>query len=142
MNYRVFMAFHVISIISWMAGILYLYRILVYSAEQGRRDESVTKLLETMGARLYKYITVPAMSLSWVFGIAMIWLNLEILSQGWFHVKLAAVIIMSALTGYAGKLVARYRQGTFDLTSKRVRILNEIPTLLMIIIVFMVILKP
>lgn len=141
--YRIVLALHVLAIISWMAGILYLFRILVYASEKGRANREIHELLSVMATRLYKYITTPAMIVAWLAGITMIVLQPVLLKMGWMHVKLLCVVLMSASTGIAGKWVRRYRDTQEPMpVSKTVRIWNEIPTLLMIVIVVMVILKP
>lgn len=141
--YRIVLTLHVLAIISWMAGILYLFRILVYAAEKGRANREIHALLSLMATRLYKYITNPAMVVAWVAGITMISMQPALLKMGWLHVKLLCVVLMSAATGIAGKWVKRYRDTEEAMpASKTIRIWNEIPTLLMIIIVAMVILKP
>ncbi len=141
--YRVILALHVIAIISWMAGILYLYRLLIYATEQGRNQSQIYVLLGTMARRLYKYITVPAMVVSWLAGLAMVFIQPAIGQQKWFMVKFLCVLLLSGFTLYAGTLVKRYINTDRLLpTSKQLRFLNEVPTLLMIIIVVMVILKP
>ena len=140
--YLTFKALHLISVISWMAGLLYLPRIFVYHAETvGNREQSETfKLMEK---RLYFYIMNPAMILSWVFGILLIhsqgFLSLGLL---WMKIKIGLVII---LTGYHLYLLALLRDFQIDnntKSSKFFRIINEAPTLLLIIIIFVVIFKP
>ena len=133
---------HIVAIISWMAGILYLYRILIYQAERGAKPEA-RELLDTMGTRLYRLITMPAMGIAILAGIALIVQNPELMHQGWLHAKLTAVVILLGSTVYAGRLVRRFRtrEGALP-TSKTLRILNEVPTLLMLIIVGLVIFRP
>lgn len=141
--YRVILAVHVIAIISWMAGILYLYRLLIYASEQGRSQPQIFNLLSIMSRRLYRYITVPAMTVSWLAGLAMVSIQPALGHQKWFLVKFICVLALSFSTIYAGKLVKRYSETDVMMpTSKRLRFLNEVPTLLMIVIVVMVIIKP
>ena len=136
-------AFHIIAIISWMAGILYLYRLLIYASEQGYDHEKVYSLLKTMSRRLQNAITIPAMVLSWVLGLTMVALNTSVLNHGWFYLKLFSVLLLTASTGYAAHLVKRYHVGEKPLpTSRNLRFLNEVPTLLMVIIVCAVVVKP
>jgi protoporphyrinogen IX oxidase len=123
-------ALHVISIIAWMAGMLYLPRLFVYhcTAQKGSVQSETFKVMER---RLLKAIINPAMGAAWIFGIAMIALNPEMLKgQGWLHAKLALVLILSGMHGVLSKHVRLFR------------ILNEVPTLLMIAIVILVIVKP
>ncbi len=141
--YRTILAVHVIAIISWMAGILYLYRLLVYASEQGTDKPAVYTLLKTMTRRLLWAITVPAMILAWAMGLSMLALNQGLLSMPWVHIKLTSVVVLTGATIYAAKLVKRYQVNVRPLPSSRnLRILNEVPTLLMIIIVCLAILKP
>lgn len=134
---------HVIAIISWMAGILYLYRLLIYATEQGTENPPVYDLLKTMSRRLLKYITIPAMVVSWIAGLAMAFLNHAMFSMPWFHLKLLSVVLLTLSTYYAAGLVKRYHEGVEPLPkSKTLRFLNEVPTILMIIIVCAVIVKP
>tara|TARA_B100000902_G_C27081667_1_gene799212 strand:- start:226 stop:663 length:438 start_codon:yes stop_codon:yes gene_type:complete len=140
--YRELLALHVLAIISWMAGILYLYRLLVYAAEQGYDKEDVVSLLQTMSRRLWKGITIPAMTVSWIAGLSMVVLNPSIAAENWFIVKLISVILLTASTIYAGIMVSRYQKKLSIPTGKHFRYMNEVPTLLMIIIVVMVIIRP
>lgn len=141
--YRPILAAHVIAIISWMAGILYLYRILIYSSEQGTSDAKIHALLCMMGRKLYRIITIPAMVVAWALGLTMIGLNPELMSQRWLQVKLICVVLMTCFTIYAGALVSQYEAGKEPLpSSKRLRIMNELPTLLMFVVVVMVIVRP
>lgn len=140
--YREILALHVIAVISWMAGILYLYRLLVYATEQGYEKPDVFSLLKTMTRRLWQAITVPAMVVSWGAGLSMVWLQPSLLSLPWMQVKLLCVVLLTIATLYAGRLVSRYqREGALP-TSKTLRFLNEGPTLFMIFIVYMVIVRP
>ncbi len=140
MIYKVVLSLHLISVISWMAGILYLYRLLVYHAEE---TEIVVKTrLETMQSKLYRIITLPAMLATLVFGLFMVGLNIELLHQPWFHAKLTLAMAMMASTYFAATEMDHQKAGTSKLSGKRLRLLNEIPTLLMIGIVFLAILKP
>ena len=142
-HYRLILAFHIIAIISWMAGILYLYRLLVYATEKGTANQEIHQLLSLMARRLYRYITMPAMVVSWALGLTMVFINPALASGGWFHVKLLSVILLTGSSHYAGRLVKNYETKSKELPpSRRIRFLNEVPTLLMIIIVMMVILKP
>lgn len=140
--YRPILAFHIIAMISWMAGILYLFRILVHGTERRHEHPKVESVLQMMAFKLYKYITVPAMVASWLAGLGMAWLNTSLWQQPWFIVKVASAILLSGATGYAGKLTKAFNRGEALPTGKSLRFINEIPTLLMIIIVVMVIMRP
>ncbi|MEP5759749.1 MAG: protoporphyrinogen oxidase HemJ [Litoreibacter sp.] len=131
---------HVISIIAWMAGMLYLPRLFVYhvDAEVGSDKSKTFKVMER---RLLKAIINPAMISAWIFGL---WAAYEIgaFSQGWFHAKLTLVILMSAAHGYLSRCVKRFSRDENKKSAKFYRILNEVPTVLMIFIVILVIGKP
>ena len=139
--YMVIKALHVIAVIAWMAGMLYLPRLFVYHCGAAL-DSAANELFKTMERRLLRYIMNPAMIATWLFGGLMIWANPSFFGEGWFHVKFAAVCAMTVVH----HLYARWRK-TF-LADKNTRpakfykIWNEAPTVLMIIIVFMVITKP
>lgn len=140
--YRPILAFHVIAIISWMAGILYLYRLLVYAAERRHEHATIEDLLKTMTRRLWKAITLPAMVFSWLAGLTMVLLNPALLGTVWFLVKFVSVIALTASTIYAGIYVGRVQRGEALPKGRSFRILNEVPTLLMVVIVVMVIVRP
>ena len=140
--YRPILALHVIAIISWMAGILYLYRLLIYASENQGRQE-IYELLRTMTRRLWKAITVPAMVVAWLAAIWMLMINSGTLHTLWFTIKFVSVLGLTLSTLYAGRLVALYQKQDGPLPSSgRLRVLNEVPTVLMIIIVIMVIVRP
>ena len=125
-----------------MAGIFYLYRLLIYLAERGDNPE-IHALLSLMARRLYVIITRTAMILSFVAGTFMLVLHPDILQGRWLHVKLTLVLVMAGATIYAGWLVGRFAQKAPNLpTSRRLRMLNELPTLLMMIIVWMAVFRP
>ena len=140
--YLLFKSLHLIALISWMAGLLYLPRIFVYHVENNQKKE-VVEVFQIMEKKLYFYIMRPAMILTWVFGILLIYLNgLEIFSQLWMQLKLVLVILLSIYHEYLGKCLYSLRNGTNTRSSKYFRIINEIPTLILILVVFIVIFKP
>ena len=138
--YLVLKSLHLVSVISWMAGILYLFRLFVYHAEE--TENVVKKRLHVMAYRLWRYITVPAMVASAVFGACMIGLAPSLLAAPWLHAKLLGVAGLVAMTLYGGSTIDALEEGTCRVSSRTFRILNEVPTLLMIGIVFLVVLKP
>lgn len=140
--YRPILALHVIAIISWMAGILYLYRLLIYASERRAEHVKIEELLQIMSRRLWKAITLPAMIVSWFAGLVMLSLNPSLLHWPWFHVKLSCIVLLTFSTLYAGLLVKRVQSSDELPKGKTLRFLNEVPTLLMIIIVIMVIVRP
>ena len=140
-NYTLIKALHLISVIAWMAGLLYLPRLYVYHAENSE-EPILNVTFKTMERRLMLYIMNPAMIVSFVFGIWMIALVPELLEHGWMQAK---VFLLVAMTGYHGAL-ARWRRffakDENNLTPKFYRLINEVPTALMILIVILAIVKP
>ena len=141
-TYLLFKSIHLIAVISWMVGLLYLPRIFVYHVENLEKKQ-VTDIFEIMDRRLFIFIMRPAMILTWLFGIILIYLNgLEVLFSLWIQVKLVLVVILSVYHEYLGKCLKSLKDGTNKKTSKFFRIINEVPTILLIIIVFIVVFKP
>ena len=140
--YLIFKSLHLIAVISWMAGLLYLPRIFVYHVENFEKKET-TDIFEIMEKRLYIYIMRPAMLFSWIFGIALIYINgLDVLTNLWMQLKIFLVIILSIYHEYLGKCMRLLKSGKNEKSSKFYRIINEIPTVLLIFIVFIIIFKP
>ena len=140
--YLIIKSLHLISVISWMAGLLYLPRIFVYHVDNYEKKET-TDIFEIMEKRLYNYIMRPAMLFSWIFGIILIYLNgLDVLFNLWMQIKLALVIILSVYHEYLGKCLWSLKNRTNTKTAKFFRYINEVPTILLILIVFVVIIKP
>ncbi|MDI1346838.1 MAG: protoporphyrinogen oxidase HemJ [Pseudolabrys sp.] len=133
-------AFHIIAVISWMAGMLYLPRLFVYhtAAEPGSQQ---AKTFEVMEHRLLTYIMTPAMAVTWILGIVLM-LQGGWMTAGWLHAKLVLVFGMSALHGLLGRWARDFRAGRNVHSQKFFRLINEIPTILMIIIVILVVVKP
>jgi putative membrane protein len=133
-------AFHVISIIAWMAGMLYLPRLFVYhcEAEKGSVQSETFKVMER---RLLKAIINPAMIVAWVLGLILAWQGGWITS-GWLHAKIALVLGLSAVHGMLAKQVKIFAADRNTRPARYFRILNEVPTVLMIGIVILVIVKP
>ncbi|CTQ56993.1 putative membrane protein [Roseibium album] len=131
---------HVISIIAWMAGMLYLPRLFVYhvDAEVGSVQSETFKVMER---RLLKAIINPSMTLAWIFGLWMAY-ELQAWQDGWFHAKFALVLIMSGVHGYLSRCVKTFAKDENTRSAKFYKILNEVPTVLMIGIVILVIGKP
>ena len=141
-TYLLFKSLHLIAVISWMAGLLYLPRIFVYHVENSEKEET-TKIFEIMEKRLYFYIMRPAMVATWFFGIILIYISgLDIFSQLWMHIKLALVIFLTIYHEYLGICLKSLKLKTNTKTSKFFRIINEVPTIILILIIFIVIFKP
>ena len=133
-------AIHVIAVISWMAGMLYLPRLFVYHAEAGADGEPAATF-KIMERRLLQIIMTPAMVISWGLGL---WLAYDagFLTSGWFHVKLLAVIGMTGMHGYLAAATRRFADGEIVGSSRHWRMMNEVPTVLMLVAVIVVIVKP
>ena len=140
--YLLFKSLHLIAVISWMVGLLYLPRIFVYHVENLEKKET-TEVFEVMEKRLYFYIMRPAMVLSWVFGIILIYVSgVDIFSQFWVHIKLGLVVFLTIYHEYLGICLKSLKLKTNTKTSKFFRIINEVPTIILIFIIFIVIFKP
>ena len=141
-SYLLFKSLHLIAVVSWMAGLLYLPRIFVYHVEN-KEKKIVTDVFETMERRLFIYIMRPAMIFTWVFGLILIYLNgIEVFSQLWMQIKIVLVIILSVYNDYLGRCLLALKYSTNTKSAKFFRIINEIPTLILIIVVFLAIFKP
>ena len=143
MNYYfLFKSLHLIAIISWMAGLLYLPRIFVYHSENIENINS-SNIFKTMERKLFYYIMTPAMILSWIFGLMLIFtLGFDVLNQLWMQIKLVLVLLLTIYHFYLGKCVSGFVNNKNNNSSKFYRIINEVPTILLIIIVFIVVFKP
>ena len=140
--YNLFLSLHIISVIAWMAGLLYLPRLFVYhfTKEIGSETSETFKLMEI---RLLRVIMNPAMIFSWLFGIALIsTLGVESLSALWLQLKVLFVLLLSGVHGYLAKITKEFQQDMRARSERFYRIINEFPTVLMVIIVFLVIFKP
>ena len=140
--YLTLKALHLIAVISWMVGLLYLPRIFVYHAEV-KTDSEAYNIFTIMELRLMKYIMNPAMVATWIFGIWFVYLaGHEIAMQLWMQIKLILVIILSGFHGFLSKCRKNFYNKVNSKTSKFFRIINEIPTVMLIIIIFLVIFMP
>ena len=141
-TYLLFKSIHLIAVISWMAGLLYLPRIFVYHSENIKNIIS-SNIFKTMEKKLFYYIMTPAMILSWIFGIILIFtLGFTVFENLWMQIKLILVILLTIYHFYLGICVNNFSNNKNNNSSKFYRIINEIPTILLIIIVFIVIFKP
>lgn len=134
-------AFHIISVIAWMAGVLYLPRLFVYhtEAEKGSRQSETFKIMER---RLLKAIITPAMIASWVFGLVLAFQTVDWSQAGWFHLKLVLVVVLSGFTGFLARWTREFAEDRNTHTQRFFRIANEVPTLLLIVIVILAVVKP
>ena len=140
--YLLFKSLHLIAVISWLAGLLYLPRIFVYHSENMKTKE-ICAVFKTMERKLFNYIMMPAMILSWLFGLILISsLGFEVLSSTWIKLKLLLVILLTLYHFYLSKLLSDFNFDQNTKSSKFFRIINEVPTILLILIVFIVVFKP
>ena len=139
--YLLFKSLHLISVISWMAGLLYLPRIFVYHSEA--EHDSQKKIFKIMERRLYNYIMMPAMLLSWLFGVLLLHsLGFSVFSEFWMQIKTASVILLTYYHFSLGKFLNDFAIDNNQKTPRFFRIYNEIPTIILIVVIFVVIFKP
>ena len=135
-------AFHVIAIIAWMAGLLYLPRLFVYHAES-TKGSAQGETFKVMERRLLKFITTPAMLASWVLGLYLAFSGvIDWSADGWFHAKLVLVLALSAFHGLLAMWTKDFALDRNTRSARFYRLANEIPTLLMIGIVILVVVRP
>ena len=140
--YLTYKALHLIAVISWMAGLLYLPRIFVYHTEN-QLDKNISNVFKTMERKLYFYIMTPAMIISWIFGILLIGsIGFDQLSTYWLKTKLILVILLTLYHFYLGNFLHKFKMDLNTKSSKFFRFFNEVPTILLILIIFIVVFKP
>jgi putative membrane protein len=133
---------HVISVIAWMAGMFYLPRLFVYHAEQAPPGSEKDAMFQVMERRLMRGIINPAMIATWLFGLMMVWAGQIDWSEGWPWLKAAGVLAMSAFHGFLSSRRKAFAEGCNLLSGRTWRMLNELPPLLMVVIVVAVIARP
>ena len=139
--YLFFKSLHLIAVISWMAGLLYLPRIFVYHSEA--THESQKDIFKTMERKLYNYIMMPAMLLSWFFGILLLHnITFSVFLELWMQIKIISVVILTYYHFTLGKYLNDFAVNDNQKTSRFFRIYNEIPTIILIVVIFVVIFKP
>ena len=139
--YLLFKSLHLISVISWMAGLLYLPRIFVYHAEASH--DSQKQVFKIMERKLYNYIMMPAMILSWLFGVLLIHkLGFNVFTELWMQIKTFSVLILTYYHFILGKYLNDFATNNNIKSSKFYRIINEVPTIILIVVVFVVVFKP
>ena len=139
--YLLFKSLHLIAVISWMAGLLYLPRIFVYHSEA--THESQKDIFKTMERKLYNYIMMPAMLLSWFFGILLLHnITFSVFLELWMQIKIISVVILTYYHFTLGKYLNDFAVNDNQKTSRFFRIYNEIPTIILIVVIFVVIFKP
>ena len=140
-TYLLFKSLHLIAVVSWMAGLLYLPRIFVYHSEAVH--ESQKTIFKTMERKLYNFIMMPAMFLSWLFGVLLIHnLGFSVFSELWMQLKTALVVILTFYHFLLGKYLGDFATDNNIKSSKYFRIINEVPTIILIVVIFLVIFKP
>ena len=135
-------AFHIISVISWMAGMFYLPRLFVYHAEKAKVGSEMDQTFQTMERKLLKVIMGPAMMASWIFGLLLIGMGVFDFGSAWSWIKLLAVVAMTGAHIWLSARQKEFAAGTNTRSGRTYRIANEIPTVLMFIIVIAVIVRP
>lgn len=140
-NYLWLQAFHIIAVIFWMAGLLYLPRLLVYH-HQAKPDGELEGALLVQERNLLKIIMNPALIAVWVFAILMIVANPSLFSAGWFHIKLLLVVILSGVHGFYAASQKKFARGERVKSERFWRIINEVPALMVIAIVLLAVVKP
>ena len=141
-TYLLFKLLHLIAVISWMAGLLYLPRIFVYHS-QNNTQPIISDVFKVMEKKLFYYIMTPAMILSWLFGLLLIHeVGFQQLGQTWMILKIVLVSFLTLYHFYLGRILGQFRLDSNKHTHKFFRLINEIPTILLILIIFVVIFKP
>jgi len=144
-TYLLFKSIHLIAVISWMAGLLYLPRIFVYHTEavQNNKSEDLMSTFKVMERRLFVYIMNPAMILSWIFGALLFHtIGMDNFGSIWLQLKLVLVIILTIYHFFLFQCLRKFADNNNSYSSRFYRIINEIPTVLLIAIVFIVVFKP
>lgn len=134
-------AIHIIFMVSWFAGLFYIFRLFVYHAKH-KNNKEITSAYEVMEKKLLYFIMHPAMLITIITGLSMFHLNPIIWKQPWMHTKLLFVVFLIAYQVFAGITRKKFAAGNYFLSEKACRIINEVPTLCLIVIVIMVIVKP
>ena len=141
MSYEVVKALHIVSVVAWMAGLFYLPRLFVYHADAALGSE-LSETFKVMERRLYRAIMGPASVATWIFGIWLVWLVPDYLYQPWFHVKASFILALTFLHHAMGRWRLAFAEDRNTHSGRYFRIANELPTVCLLVIVFMVVLKP
>tara|TARA_R110000868_G_scaffold218576_1_gene468968 strand:- start:113046 stop:113480 length:435 start_codon:yes stop_codon:yes gene_type:complete len=140
-DYNIIKSLHIIAIICWFAGLFYLPRLFVYHT-MAEPKSSESTMLKTMERKLYRYIMQPSMVFTWVFGLWLVFLTPEWMQEGWMHTKLLFVVALTGFHHICGVYVKKFANNSNLKSEKYFRIFNEIPTIILIIVIFLVVLKP
>lgn len=145
MAYYWFKAFHIIGVVVWFAGLFYLVRLFIYHVEAEAEPEPARSILQNqyglMERRLYNIITTPGMVVTVAMAIGILSQEPEVLKQGWMHAKLAVVALLLVYHFYCGRLIKQLQAGTCQWSSKKLRALNEAPTLMLVVAVMLAVFK-
>lgn len=133
-------AFHLISIVVWFAGLFYLPRLFVYHS--ATEDENMRKSYATMERRLYRIIMNPAVMVVFILGFILLWLNPAVAYGGWFHIKLVLVLALLVYHIFCGRIMRSFAEGESPRTTGFYRLFNEVPTVFLIAIVILAVVKP
>jgi protoporphyrinogen IX oxidase len=143
--YPFFKAFHIVGFVSWFAGLFYLVRMFVYHAEVAQKPEALQAdwyaQFSLMAARVYKIIATPAMVITWFFGLGMLFLNPALLEQTWIKIKLVLLILLVMYHFVCQKIMKQQATGMSKRSSESFRLLNELPTLFLVAIVLLAVVK-
>ncbi|AHC74021.1 putative integral membrane protein [Candidatus Endolissoclinum faulkneri L5] len=139
--YSIIKSLHVISVIAWMVGLLYLPRLFVYHADENI-DSHTSEKFKIMELRLYRFIMNPAMMATWSFGISLLCMNWSLFNDKWMHIKFFLIIMLTGIHHIMGYWRKLFWIGKNKHSSLFFRIINEIPTILMVFVIFLVIIKP
>lgn len=140
-SYLFLKAFHIVGVVTWFAGLFYIFRLYVYHVENQANVEMV-KVFEVMERRLYRGICWPSMIITTVFGVALIVIQPEIMRASWLHWKFLFLVILFGYHFYSGHIRKEFAKKNYKLTSKQCRLINEVPSVILIAIVLLAILKP
>lgn len=142
MSYNWLRALHIVGVVTWFAALFYIFRLYVYHVEN-REQPQVVAILEVMERRLYRGICWPAMVITTLFGVGLWSMNFSgYLASGWFQVKLGALVGLFAYHFYSGHVRKELAAGRYRLTSRQCRLINEVPTVILLVVVIMAVVKP
>lgn len=141
MEYFWFKALHLIFMVTWFAGLFYMFRLFVYHVEEKQKPDA-TNMLKKMEYRLYFFITTPGMILTFIFGFFLLGQNPQILSQLWFQIKFTLLILLTIYHLFIGYSLRRFKSDDIFLNSKQCRMINEIPILFLVSIVLLAVFRP
>lgn len=140
MSYLIIKSLHLIGVVTWFAGLFYIFRLYVYHTENQQQPE-ITKILEVMERRLYYGITWPAMLLTLLMGLWLLYKNPSTLSQTWFHIKVLMLLVLFGYHFFSGYVRKQFLHKNFFLSSKQCRLINEVPTVVLLVVIPLAVIK-